>query len=77
MLLFYTLKESCWLDCHSRVFIKNGKHNKIISTCLLQLLLVSEVFAVSARLLPAVHGPGVEPGIAHAADHLVAVVLQG
>ena len=44
---------------------------------LLQLLLGSEVVAVSARLLPAVGGPGVEPGVAHAADHLVAVVLLG
>ena len=32
---------------------------------------------MSARLLPAVGGPGVEPGVAHAADHLVAVVLLG
>ena len=44
---------------------------------LLQLLLGSEVVAVSALLLPAVDGPGVEPGVAHAADHLVAVVLLG
>ena len=32
---------------------------------------------MSALLLPAVDGPGVEPGVAHAADHLVAVVLLG
>ena len=30
-----------------------------------------------ARLLPAVGGPGVEPGVALAADHLVRVVLLG
>merc|ERR1719220_1758024 len=45
--------------------------------CLLQLLLGSEVVAASALLLPAVDGPGVEPGVADAADHLVAVVLLG
>ena len=32
---------------------------------------------MSAGLLPAVHGPRVEPGVADAADHLVAVVLLG
>ena len=32
---------------------------------------------MSTLLLPAVDGPGVEPGVAHAADHLVAVVLLG
>ena len=44
---------------------------------LLQLLLGSEVVAVAAGLLPAVGGPGVEPGVALPADHLVAVVLLG
>ena len=44
---------------------------------LLQLLLRSEVVAVAAGLLPAVGGPGVEPGVALPADHLVAVVLLG
>ena len=32
---------------------------------------------MAARLLPAVGGPGVEPGVALPADHLVAVVLLG
>ena len=32
---------------------------------------------MSAGLLPAVHGPRVEPGVTDAADHLVAVVLLG
>ena len=44
---------------------------------LLQLLLGSQVGGVSARLLPAVGGPGVQPGVALSADHLVAVVLLG
>ena len=44
---------------------------------LLELLLGSEVVAVAARLLPAVGGPGVEPGVALPADHLVAVVPLG
>jgi len=49
----------------------------VFANSLLQLLLWSEVVAVSTLLLPAVDGPGVEPGVAHAADHLVAVVLLG
>ena len=32
---------------------------------------------MAAGLLAAVGGPGVEPGVAHPADHLVAVVLLG
>ena len=32
---------------------------------------------MAAGLLPAVGGPGVEPGVALPADHLVAVVLLG
>ena len=44
---------------------------------LLQLLLGSEVGAVTTGLLPTVGGPGVEPGVALPADHLVAVVPLG
>ena len=51
--------------------------NEKVDNHLLQLLLGSEVVAVAARLLPAVGGPGVQPGVADAADHLVAVVLLG
>jgi hypothetical protein len=40
--------------------------------CLLQLLLGAEVGGVSARLLAAIGRPGVEPGVALPADHLVA-----
>jgi hypothetical protein len=47
------------------------------SRSLLQLLLGSEVGGVSTCLLAAVGGPGVEPGVALPADHLVAVVLLG
>ena len=43
---------------------------------LLQLLLGSEVVAVAARLLPAVGGPGVEPGVALPADHLQNSTVQ-
>jgi hypothetical protein len=39
---------------------------------LLQLLLGAEVGGVSARLLAAIGRPGVESGVALAADHLVA-----
>jgi len=39
---------------------------------LLQLLLGAEVGGVSARLLAAIGGPGMEAGVALAADHLVA-----
>ena len=49
------------------------EHNMCHS--LLQLLLGSEVVAVTTLLLPAVHGSGVEPGVAHTTDHLVTVVL--
>merc|ERR1712241_186971 len=42
---------------------------------LLELLLGPDVGGVSARFLPAVGGPGVEAGVALAADHLVRVVL--
>merc|ERR1712156_795897 len=42
---------------------------------LLELLLGPDVGSVSARLLPAVGGPGMEAGVALAADHLVRVVL--
>ena len=49
----------------------------VFANSLLQLLLGSEVVAMSTLLLPAVDGPGMEPGVAHAADHLVAVVLLG
>ena len=44
---------------------------------LLQLLLGSEVGAVTTGLLPTVGGPGVEPGVALPADHLVTVVPLG
>ena len=44
---------------------------------LLQLLLGPQVGAVAAGLLPAVGGPGVQPGVALPADHLVAVVPLG
>ena len=44
---------------------------------LLQLLLGPQVGAVATGLLPAVGGPGVEPGVALPADHLVAVVPLG
>ena len=44
---------------------------------LLQLLLGPQVGAVTTGLLPAVGGPGVEPGVALPADHLVAVVPLG
>ena len=46
-------------------------------TRLLQLLLWSEVAGVTTGLLPAVGGPGVQPGVALPADHLVTVVLLG
>ena len=41
----------------------------------LQFLLRSEVAGVSTGLLPAVGSPGMKPGIALPADHLVTVVL--
>merc|ERR1719495_2920641 len=44
---------------------------------LLELLLWPDVGCVPTGLLAAVGGPGVEPGVAHPADHLVAVVLLG
>ena len=44
---------------------------------LLQLLLGSQSVGVPAGLLPAVLGPGVEPGVALPADDLVTVVLLG
>ena len=50
-------------------------NERIEDNPLLQLLLGSEVVAVAARFLPAVGGPGVEPGVAAPADLLVAVVL--
>ena len=45
--------------------------------CLLQLLLGPNVGGVSAGLLAAIGGPGVEPCVALAADHLVGVILLG
>merc|ERR1719225_1702952 len=45
-----------------------------MTTC---LLLSSEVAGMTTCLLPAVGGPGVQPGIALPADHLVTVVLLG
>lgn len=44
---------------------------------LLQLLLGSDVGGVSAGLLPAIGGSGVETSVALAANHLVGVVLLG
>ena len=44
---------------------------------LLQLLLGSQVRGVATSLLTAVGSPGVEPGVALPADHLVTVVLLG
>lgn len=44
---------------------------------LFELLLGPDVVGVAALLLPAVGRPGVEAGVALAADHLVAVVLLG
>merc|ERR1719382_2010412 len=44
---------------------------------LLQLLLGSETVGVPAGLLPAVVGPGMQPGVALPADDLVTVVLLG
>ena len=44
---------------------------------LLQLLLGAELVGVPALLLAAVHGPGVQPRVALAADHLLAVELAG
>ena len=38
---------------------------------------MSELAGVSTRLLPAVGGPDVHPGVAGPADHLVTVVLLG
>ena len=49
----------------------------MLSRSLLQLLLGSEVGGVTTGLLAAVGGPGVKPGVALSADHLVAVVLLG
>ena len=46
-------------------------------TSLLQLLLRSQLAGVPAGLLPAVSCPGVKPGVALPADHLVTVVLLG
>ena len=43
---------------------------------LLKFLLGSEVVAVTAGLLPAVGGPGVEPGVALPADHLQYSTVQ-
>ena len=51
--------------------------NSTADNSLLQLLLGSQVGAVTTGLLPAVGGPGVEPGVALPADHLVAVVPLG
>ena len=51
--------------------------NSTADNSLLQLLLGSQVRAVTTGLLPAVGGPGVEPGVALPADHLVAVVPLG
>merc|ERR1719333_1462092 len=51
--------------------------NSTADNSLLQLLLGSQVRAVTTGLFPAVGGPGVEPGVALPADHLVAVVPLG
>ena len=48
-----------------------------VGSRLLQLLLGPNVGGVSARLLSAVGGSGVEPGVALAANHLVSVVFLG
>merc|ERR1719225_1709157 len=45
-----------------------------MTTC---LLLSSEVAGMTTCLLPTIGGPGVQPGIALPADHLVAVILLG
>merc|ERR1719188_1205957 len=42
---------------------------------LLQLLLRAEHVRVAALLLAAIHGASVQPGVALAADHLLAIVL--
>jgi hypothetical protein len=47
------------------------QHSQAVCS-LLQLLLGAEVGGVSARLLAAIGGAGVEPGVALPADHLVA-----
>lgn len=47
------------------------------SRSLLQLLLGADVVGVTALLLPAVGGTGMEPGVALAANHLIAVILLG
>merc|ERR1719433_2162318 len=51
--------------------------NSTADNSLLQLLLGPQVGAVATGLLPAVGSPGVEPGVALPADHLVAVVPLG
>ena len=51
--------------------------NSTADNSLLQLLLGSQIGAVTTGLLPTVGGPGVEPGVALPADLLVAVVLLG
>merc|ERR1712002_387440 len=47
------------------------------SCILLQLLLGAKVVGVSAASLPAIGGSWWEPGVAFAANHLLAVVLLG
>merc|ERR550525_867954 len=51
--------------------------NTVTEHNLLQLLLGPETVGVPAGLLPAVGGPGVQPGVALPADDLVTVVLLG
>merc|ERR1719333_699147 len=51
--------------------------NSTADNPLLQLLLGSQIGAVTTGLLPTVGSPGVEPGVALPADHLVAVVPLG
>ncbi len=51
------------------------RNHVLLAHCLLDLLLRSQLVAVSALLLPAVRRPRRQPCIALSADHLVAVVL--
>lgn len=46
-------------------------------TCLLQLLLGSDVGGVATLLLAAVSSAGMKPGVTLAANHLVGVILLG
>ena len=55
----------------------NGPNNRLRVERLLQLLLGSQLGGVATRLLSAVGGPGVKPGVALTANHLVTVVLLG